>query len=326
MARTDRVDSGFGESLKKLIEAGSSSKRSSLICHHNQFRSLEQPDCKATTASHDLSQPKKSKLAADHILPKSARPTTSPRNNSRRNSAAQSSLRGSNPSSRRSSFVTPQPMIPYNRRPHVTHRSATIAYDRRRGEDPFLLHHRSTQLFQPSETSSKCRFTERVGSGNRLISPSLPDLSLGSSATTATEKAFSTSQVDETDPILQHQYENHVPATVIDWTLPSTRRQEYREIDKSCQGIRGLWRRMVPRRFRRDSRLIFFKDDDSDAGSVRRYRLDLPDKEEEKEEKEEMVDKKGQSVGTKEQEHQPHSNKAKRKWACLGLRSGKDAS
>lgn len=319
MARTDRVDSGFGESLTNLINPEGSSRCSTLICHPNQFQCLEQPK-----ASHDLSQSNKSKSRVGSTLPKSTRPTTSSRNQSRRSSATPSLIRGSNPSSRRSSFVYPQPTIPYNRRPHVTHRSATIAYDRRRGEDPFLLHQRSTQIFHPFETSSNSQSHRSIGTGRRLISPSLPDLSLVSSAQATMEQGFPINQVDEASPIQQHQYENHVPATVIDWTLPSTRRQEYREIDKSCQGIRGLWRRIVPHRFRRNSRLIFFDDNDSDAGSVRRYRLDLPDEDEEKEGKE-REEQKGESMGIKEQELRPYSDKAKRKWACLGFR-GKDAS
>ncbi|KAF2083178.1 hypothetical protein K490DRAFT_60715 [Saccharata proteae CBS 121410] len=73
------------------------------------------------------------------------------------------------------------------------------------------------------------------------------------------------------------------PATVMHWTSPSTRRREYAEIDKSTTGIRGFVRKLLPRRLAPAamSRQSFYDpekdDDESDAGSVRRYRLDLPD-------------------------------------------------
>ena len=69
-----------------------------------------------------------------------------------------------------------------------------------------------------------------------------------------------------------------LPQTVIDWTSPSTRRKEYAEIDKSCRGIRGLWRRISPQWCQRNRRLHFHREEDeSDCGSVRRYRVDVLD-------------------------------------------------
>ncbi|KAL1977288.1 hypothetical protein VTN31DRAFT_147 [Thermomyces dupontii] len=72
-----------------------------------------------------------------------------------------------------------------------------------------------------------------------------------------------------------------VPATVIDWTSPSTRRREYEKIDRSNRGLRGLWRRIAPPCFRPSySRTPFFEEGKSNhEGSVRRFRMDLPDKE-----------------------------------------------
>ncbi|KAJ5888734.1 hypothetical protein N7495_008775 [Penicillium taxi] len=72
----------------------------------------------------------------------------------------------------------------------------------------------------------------------------------------------------------------HVPATVMEWTSPSTRRQEYEKIDRASRGVRGLWRRVAPRWCHRDSRIPFFeegKTSTSREGSVRRFRMDLPD-------------------------------------------------
>ncbi|KAL4918139.1 hypothetical protein BDW62DRAFT_68358 [Aspergillus aurantiobrunneus] len=70
--------------------------------------------------------------------------------------------------------------------------------------------------------------------------------------------------------------------TIIEWTSPSTRRREYKEIDRASSGVRGLWRRVAPRWCQfGGSRVPFFKEgEDGKAnyeGSVRRFRMDLPD-------------------------------------------------
>jgi hypothetical protein len=74
----------------------------------------------------------------------------------------------------------------------------------------------------------------------------------------------------------------HVPATVMEWTSPSTRRAEYEKIDRASRGVRGLWRRVAPRWCQsRDSRTPFFEEGkNAREGSVRRFRMDLPDEEE----------------------------------------------
>ncbi|KAJ5946732.1 hypothetical protein N7454_003571 [Penicillium verhagenii] len=73
----------------------------------------------------------------------------------------------------------------------------------------------------------------------------------------------------------------HVPATVMEWTSDTTRRAEYEQIDRASRGVRGLWRRVAPRWCQiRDSRTPFFEEGKpSREGSVRRFRMDLPDEE-----------------------------------------------
>ena len=90
-------------------------------------------------------------------------------------------------------------------------------------------------------------------------------------------------------------FTGQIPATlvdpvVIDWTSPSTRRREYREIDKCNRGFRRAWKTIAPkccwckswrRGFYVESNSpvgVDFNDDkDDDAESVRRYRLELED-------------------------------------------------
>lgn len=88
----------------------------------------------------------------------------------------------------------------------------------------------------------------------------------------------------EPDPDREQTQPPHeqVPATVIDWTSPSTRRREYEKIDRSNKGFRRVWRRMTPRCFHpSETRTPFFetgKDGKANyEGSVRRFRMDITD-------------------------------------------------
>lgn len=70
------------------------------------------------------------------------------------------------------------------------------------------------------------------------------------------------------------------PATVQYWTSDSTRRLEYAAIDAASQGMRGFFIKLLPDCVLPPSsrRTRFHEADaDSDAGSVRRYRLALPE-------------------------------------------------
>ncbi|KAI1622992.1 hypothetical protein EDD37DRAFT_651181 [Exophiala viscosa] len=64
--------------------------------------------------------------------------------------------------------------------------------------------------------------------------------------------------------------------TVISWTSDASRRTEYAKIDRAHSGVRGFWRRVMPKCLHKDGRRAFFSgDSDCDADSVRRFRLDL---------------------------------------------------
>lgn len=73
------------------------------------------------------------------------------------------------------------------------------------------------------------------------------------------------------------------PATCQYWTSDSTRRLEYAAIDAASRGVKGFFIRLVPDCILPPSsrRTRFHCDDEaSDAGSVRRYRLALPEEKE----------------------------------------------
>ena len=110
------------------------------------------------------------------------------------------------------------------------------------------------------------------------FSSSLPTLPRPATAN-APAAAPDASSPNET-PQTAQEYSNHVPAANIDWTLPSTRRREYEKIDKARRGIRGLLRRVTPRFLLKNGRVGFHDAEDgkgSEAGTVRRFRMDVGD-------------------------------------------------
>lgn len=311
----DTAESGIEESSKNVNDTRESPSRDSNQTQLCNTPLLDSPLDGLEGNIDAVSQQSQSHAHAETDVskstPKFTRRAMSHRNVTRRNSGTPGSHRGSNPPSRRSSFAASQPVNPYNRKPLFPNRSTSAAYDKRRGEDPFLIHRRSTQIFQTFESPQRGPSRVRPDDRRSLVSPSLPNLPGVPSKVVTTEQGFAISPVEDANPNLQHQYENHVPATVIDWTFPSTRRLEYREIDKSCRGFRGIWRRLAPRWCRRNSRLSFFDGNSSDTGSVRRYRLDLPEVEKENS---------ANCVEITEQEIELSLGKTRRKWSCLSFR------
>lgn len=65
---------------------------------------------------------------------------------------------------------------------------------------------------------------------------------------------------------------------VIHWTSIESRRKQYAEIDRRNTSFRKFMRKLLPGRLSKPATLDFYNEkDESDTGSVRRYRLDLPD-------------------------------------------------
>lgn len=67
-----------------------------------------------------------------------------------------------------------------------------------------------------------------------------------------------------------------VDVAVVQWTSDATRREQYAEIDKRNRGLRKLLKKLLPNCLPKPTTLDFYNErDGSDAGSVRRYRIDL---------------------------------------------------
>lgn len=118
--------------------------------------------------------------------------------------------------------------------------------------------------------------------------------------------------VDSVTPIAQTSSNQVIiPPTITEWTSPSTRRREYEKIDRNNKGFRRLWRRWTPNCMHtRDERVPFFDEEISKKknyeGSVRRFRMDIPDDEQ---------PEKGLQLSTKGMVAGPKVDKGR--WSCF---------
>ncbi|KAE8383341.1 hypothetical protein BDV26DRAFT_251544 [Aspergillus bertholletiae] len=172
-----------------------------------------------------------------------------------------------------------------------------------RREDLLALHRESCRLFQDSELTIPTPYERASFPPTTHESPPHTIRTSSDTGSPPVSPVFPTrfSTVSEDLPGPEHQKgpllhtspvmsiirdESCIPAiqtsvTVIDWTSPSTRRREYKKIDRASSGVRGFWRRVAPKwcQFGHD-RTPFFEEKDGKGnyeGSVRRFRLDLPD-------------------------------------------------
>ncbi|KZF21430.1 hypothetical protein L228DRAFT_269808 [Xylona heveae TC161] len=188
-------------------------------------------------------------------------------------------------------------------------------------DSPLTFHYRSCQLFQSLEAGSN--------SGNQpaMHYPLQNSASHGPEslysrtshsdfATKAASPALSSHGPQDHYDSTEEQPTNDVPSTVIYWKSPSSRRREYAKIDKSHRGLRGWWTRWAPRWCRGSSRQGFYdQEKNSECGSVRRYRMDLPDEDELYQAG--RIDD-GDLVDEKKQAPKRDSPKLRRVWSCFG--------
>lgn len=238
-----------------------------------------------------------------------SRPTSAANSIHHSRSASRSTAQ-SRPVSRRSSFHSP-------RRPNVNPSIVTVparsTQPVEKRESLLALHRESCRLFQDQDGSifpegSRSTSSYPPGSSykprresdhsSNFSAPPSPVASSRSSRVADYEHCASITSV--TRPHLQTQDRSHtlpvgttvhdlsptassihIPATVMEWTSPSTRRREYEKIDRASRGVRGMWRRVAPRWCQtQDTRAPFFEEGKtSREGSVRRFRMDLPDEE-----------------------------------------------
>ncbi|MCJ1248778.1 hypothetical protein MMC30_005997 [Trapelia coarctata] len=197
-------------------------------------------------------------------------------------------------------------------RPAMLARSSSAISGRQLVEDPYLIHQRAREIFQcvgvtsaslppsPGDHREPLLLSRDTRSSTSHTQP-LHARSLSSSFETLSPKTAERSSF------------SHTPCTIIDWKTPASRRREYEKIDRSTRGLRGLWRKVTPSWLRGGKQISFYEGKDDDAGSVRRYRLDLP----------EEKDEKGDGHVT-EREGRPRLFTVKTSWSCFSGKSVKD--
>ncbi|KAL9024148.1 MAG: hypothetical protein Q9196_006730, partial [Gyalolechia fulgens] len=152
----------------------------------------------------------------------------------------------SHPSSRSSSLILRRPSTattPWN----SSLRSQTHSV-RSEASNPYTFHRECKSLFDPAPSRPTTPTTSTINHPPRIDDPASPP---------------------------PNSIASLLPQPIVDWTLPSTRRREYRAIEASTKGFKGLWRRLAPKRWQRGKGLAFSEkgDHDDDGGSVRRYRI-----------------------------------------------------
>ncbi|KAK7184656.1 hypothetical protein DPSP01_000383 [Paraphaeosphaeria sporulosa] len=182
---------------------------------------------------------------------------------------------GSAPSSRRTSCTVIDPSRPT--RHYRINSSQTCPTLNRDIDDVLALHFRSCSLFQ-----------------NSTYQPSLPSPTMSAYGPSVTAEIGATpgpqTQASTRESGSPVQDEKTGPTTdigedtIMHWMSPSTRKIQYAKIDRANTGIRGLLRRFIPRCVSGPGSQRFYEEEKSDAGSVRRYRMDLSGEEEEEEE------------------------------------------
>ncbi|KAI9783799.1 MAG: protein transport protein bos1 [Geoglossum umbratile] len=158
--------------------------------------------------------------------------------------------------------------------PTIPTRGSSSTLPRRRTDGP-VTKQQACHMFQSLSATLARYDTAHTDPGPDLRSSSVSALRHSASIPVGGDLPYlMATHIDQNSP---HARDVLVPCTVIDWKSTTTRRREYAEIDKRDRGLRGWWRRWSPSWCSRSPRHVFYEGNKSDAGSVRRYRLELPD-------------------------------------------------
>lgn len=314
----DRTDSAFDETfrLKSPQDEPAPIHRSNTApTRHGKSRRLS-PDLSSAPQSPtmELRRPESEQHSSTQRKPTDThrRSITS----SSDDSTAKSRRRGygSLPSSRRTSCTVVDPSRPTR---HYRIRSSqtcpTMGHDI---DDALALHFRSCSLFQnptyhsgvlPSPTISGYGVAADTDFGSTQRGMGTPPQA-GESAKSLSPKESEGEAVIDV-----------VPDTTMHWMSPDTRQTQYDKIDRANTGFRGFVTRLIPRCVSGAPQPKFYDHDKSDAGSVRRYRMDFEEPEDvEKEEDDEKLSSGLRMQHRKLVRSTMHKKKPKvKRWACF---------
>ena len=283
-------------------------KEGPLVPTSQNARRVRRTRTRSLEAKHHTSADLYNLSPRTSTTPTLARPTSSRRSSTRRSAC-----------SRSSSFLIRQPNGTQPRRPHMPFRSSSAIHARAYSTNSSDFHAEYKPLFRSLEASVRSGAALSAEPHAHLTSTSLPTLI--SPITIAEPTVNQSLQTLPNGPDFEYppSYSNHVPATPIDWTLPSTRRKQYDEIDKSCRGLRGLVRRLTSSLFRSHGKPVGFYDAErsSDAGTVRRYRMNDDDCDSDVDETENEKHCFDNGVVEKGRTGPLTGRQTRRKWSCL---------
>ena len=295
----NRKDSGFIESLlSKPSEEQTRSLHRSNTATRRRRTAKAAPGSIETSASVNMSTPPRRPASEKRTRPSNHRSASSSENSTTR---SRSKGRGhdSKLSSRRTSCTIVDPSRPA--RHYRVKSSQTISPASQDVDDVLALHFRSCSLFaNPSYQANSA-----------LPSPTLshPD-NFGFPGAAPRFSIDEIAMVEEHVSLQETESARiPIPATTTHWTSPSTRKRDYERIDRQNTGLRGLMRRVVPRCVSGPPER-FYEKDQSDAGSVRRYRLDVI---------ESHINEKNEASITRlsTQTSQAQRPKLKSRWTCF---------
>lgn len=231
----------------------------------------------ATTADHDI---KPSNSKHNEVRIKDSKERRSPKRPTpssmsvRKHSGSSTGNSKTRSSGSRSSSMHSKRRRGDGLRPQRIHTSPTGSVPRASIDDAVAFHERS------------CRLMEALSMSSRNVEPVRAPLHRATTSPYLVTPPFihpnahgPPSPLDQDSTVADTSTEAlHIEHPVTHWTSATTRSKQYAKIDKQNSGFRKFIRKLVPCCLSKPTRLDFYDEkDDSDAGSVRRYRIDLPD-------------------------------------------------
>lgn len=295
----NRIDSGHMESYHKA----SPNKERSSLHRSNTAPVRHRKTTKTPTGSFSTSRPRTMEpdRPASEAQPGASRRISNTPSSENSISRSKGQGHGSKPSSRRTSCTIVDPSRPA-RHYRIASSQTIVTPNSLDIDDPLALHFRSCSLF--SNPSYRANSALPSPDGSHPDSPGFP----------SSMPRFSyDSMTVINENIAQRQSEEVIspsecPDTTMEWLSPTTRERDYKRIDKANSGFRGLLRRVAPRCVSSPPER-FYEKDQSDAGSVRRYRMDDLDHH--------MSEKESAMFGADSIRRPATARGAARKWSCF---------
>ncbi|KAF1931698.1 uncharacterized protein M421DRAFT_55657 [Didymella exigua CBS 183.55] len=258
----NRIDSGvMGSSPQKISKEQTSSLYRSNTASHRRRTAKAVSDSVGVSNLANMSTHRSA--SEKRTRPSNYRSASSSENSTRR---SRSKGRGhdSKLSSRRTSCTIVDPSRPA--RHYRVKSSHAVSPSSQEVDDVLALHFRSCSLFSnPSYQANSALPSPTLSTHEHLGFPNAaPRFSMDEMV--MVEEHVSLQEIESARA--------PIPATTTHWTSSSTRKRDYERIDRQNTGLRGLVRRVVPRCVSGPTEK-FYEKDQSEAGSVRRYRLDV---------------------------------------------------